>query len=113
MSLTVISPRSSPSPLTTSSFSMRCLCRISAGSSRVVPSGTVTRFSLVITSRTCCARVLDEAQVAVGQDADQLLALGDRHAADPVVAHQGQGLVDGLVRPQGDRLGDHARFASA
>jgi len=35
---------------TTSSFSTRCLCRMASACSRVVPTGTVTRFSLVITS---------------------------------------------------------------
>ena len=38
-----------PSPSTTSSFSMRCLCKSSFARSMVVPGGTVTSPSLVIT----------------------------------------------------------------
>ena len=52
MSLTVISPRRAPRSSTTSSFSMRCFCRMALASCRVVPTGTVTRFLQVITSRT-------------------------------------------------------------
>ena len=50
MSLTVISPFSRYSRSTTSSFSTLCLCRISRAASSVVPTGTVMRFSRVITS---------------------------------------------------------------
>ena len=37
---------------TTRSFSMRCFCRMRSASSRVVPTGTVTRLSFVITELT-------------------------------------------------------------
>ena len=52
MSLTVIRPFSRKSWSTTSSFSTLCWCRISRASSSVVPTGTVIRLSLVITSAT-------------------------------------------------------------
>ena len=50
MSFTVISPRRLPSSSTTRSFSILCSWRRDFASSRVVPSGTVTRFSLVMRS---------------------------------------------------------------
>ena len=49
MSLIVMRPRRLFLPSTTSSFSIRFLCRISFACSSVVPTGTVTRSSLVIT----------------------------------------------------------------
>ncbi len=45
MSLTVISPRSSESPLTTSTRSSRCRCISALASSRLAPSRTVISFS--------------------------------------------------------------------
>ena len=52
-----------------------------------------------------------EAQVAVGQDADQLAFLaavgGDRHARDAVLPHQVEGLEDPVGRRQRDRVDDH------
>ena len=39
-----------------------------------------------------------EAEIAVGEDADQLLVLGDRHAGDAIVPHQLQRFGD-LLRP--------------
>ncbi len=48
MSLTVISPLSCPAPSTTGSFSILWRCSNSLASSSVVPTGTVTRFVLVI-----------------------------------------------------------------
>ena len=50
MSLTVISPLRFPSSSTTRSFSMRCLCSSALAASRVVPTGAVTRWSLVMKS---------------------------------------------------------------
>src|SRR5450759_1709569 len=50
MSLTVIRPLSAKCSSTTSSFSTRCLCRMASACSSVVPTETVTRFSLVMTS---------------------------------------------------------------
>jgi hypothetical protein len=57
-------------------------------------------------------RVLGEAHVAVGQHADQLLglALDHRNAGDLVAVHQGQGVGQGLVGMDGDRIDHHARF---
>jgi hypothetical protein len=49
-SLMVISPRSLPRSSTIGSFSILCFCRIFSASSRLVPTGAVIRFSLVITS---------------------------------------------------------------
>ena len=54
MSLTVISPVSTPFASTTGSFSMRCLCSSRSASSRVVPTEAVTRPSEVITAETGC-----------------------------------------------------------
>ena len=48
MSLTVMRPRSSMSPLTTSTRSSRCWCISSFARSRSVPSGTVTRRSPLV-----------------------------------------------------------------
>ena len=46
----VIKPLSMPLPSTMGSFSILCFLKISCASVSVVPSGAVTRFSLVITS---------------------------------------------------------------
>ena len=56
----------------------RCVCwrRISCACSRVVPTGAVTRFSLVITSLIGWLKSVSKLQVAVGDDADQLAVLG-------------------------------------
>ncbi len=50
MSLTVISPLRVPSSSTTRSFSMRCWWSSALACSRVVPTGAVMRFSLVMKS---------------------------------------------------------------
>ena len=52
MSLTVIRPLSRPSASTTGSFSILCRCRIAFASSRVVPTGAVTRSRVVISAET-------------------------------------------------------------
>ena len=52
MSLTVMSPFRRNASSTTRSFSTRCLCRIFPASSSAVPTGTVIRFSRVITCST-------------------------------------------------------------
>ena len=112
MSLTVISPFSRKSLSTTSSFSTLCWCRISRASSSVVPTGTVKSGAFVITSPIGRLHVGLEAQVAVGQDADQppflAAVLGDRHARDPVLLHQVQRFVDPVGRGERDRVDDHA-----
>jgi hypothetical protein len=53
-------------------------------------------------------RACFKAQVAVGQDADQPLALGHRHAGDLVAPHNFEGVRDELLRPDGDWIDDHA-----
>ena len=60
MSLTVIRPFRPPARSTTRSFSILCLCRSALASSRVVPSGTVTRFSRVIRSEMRRFRLLSK-----------------------------------------------------
>ena len=53
-----------------------------------------------------------EAQIAVGQDADQpaflAAVLGDRHAGDAVLLHQLERFVDPVGRGERDRIDDHA-----
>ena len=49
-----------------------------------------------------------KAQVAVGEDADQPLALRDRHAGDLVAAHHLERVGDHLVGADGHRIDDHA-----
>ena len=56
MSLMVIRPVRWPFLSTTSNFSIRCWCSSCLESSREIPSVTVTRFSLVITSETFFSR---------------------------------------------------------
>ena len=53
-----------------------------------------------------------EAQVAVGENADQLAVLGHGDAGDPVARHQVEGFADPLVAGNRDRVDDHARFAA-
>src|SRR5580698_5796922 len=77
MSLTVIRPLSMYWSSTTSSFSTRLRCRMASACSSVVPTGTVTRLSLVITS-----------EIAIGKDAHQLAVLGHRHARNAIARHQ-------------------------
>ena len=112
MSLTVMRPLSRKSRSTTRSFSTLCWCRISRASSSVVPTGTVMRFSLVITSRDRPVDVGLEAQVAVGEDADEpsflAAVLGDRHAGDAVLLHQLERFADAVRGGERDRVDDHA-----
>ena len=54
----------------------------------------------------------DEAEVAVGEDADELLLLGDRDAGDLEAAHDFEGGGDGLVGGDGDGVNDHAAFGT-
>ena len=51
-----------------------------------------------------------EAQIAVGEDADQFAVLGDGDAGDAVAAHEFQGVGDLLVGSTGDGVDDHAAF---
>ena len=60
------------------------------------------------------ARVVGgKAHVAVGENADQhAVLIGDRHAADLILAHQCLGVAQGGIRRQRDRIDDHAAFAA-
>jgi hypothetical protein len=55
-----------------------------------------------------------EAQVAVGQDADEPAFLGavlsDRHAGDPVLLHQFERFEDPVLGGECDRVDDHPAF---
>ena len=51
-----------------------------------------------------------EAEIAVGEDADQLLVLGYGHARDAVAAHDFQRIGDLLVGRHGDGIDNHAAF---
>ncbi len=53
-----------------------------------------------------------KAQVAIGEDSHQLLALGHRHAADAVASHQVQRIADLALRFDGDRIDDHAALGA-
>ena len=72
--------------------------------------GTVTRLSLVITSEMGMFGAVFKAQVAIGQNADELVALGDRNAGDAIALHQFERVGDLVVRRHGDRIDDHAAF---
>ena len=53
-----------------------------------------------------------EPQVAVGQDAHQLLSTGDGHAADAVAGHQRLRVPDQMFGREIKRIGDHAVLAA-
>jgi ribosome maturation factor RimP len=53
-----------------------------------------------------------EAQIAVGEDADQALAAGDGYAGDLVAAHDFECRLDGLIGLDGDGIDDHAAFGA-
>ena len=53
-----------------------------------------------------------KAQIAIGEDADELLALGDRDAGDLESAHDFQGGGDGFVGRDGDGVDDHAALGA-
>ena len=56
--------------------------------------------------------VADEAEVAVGEDADEFAAAGDGDAGDFVAAHDFEGVGDGAVGLDGDGVDDHAGFGA-
>ena len=104
MSLTVIRPRSSGSSLTTSTFSMRCLCSSPALRRQ---GAFLHRDQAVALGHDVADRIVSfglEAHVAVGDDADQLAAVDHRHAGDVARAGQRQHLADGGVGADGDRV---------
>ena len=88
MSLTVIRPLRLYWSSTTSSFSTRCLWRIASACSSVVPTGNGDQVLLGHHLGDRQVEAVLEAQVAIGEDADQLAVLGDRHAGDAVALHQ-------------------------
>jgi hypothetical protein len=53
-----------------------------------------------------------EAEVAVGEDADEPFALGDRHAGDFVAAHYFERLGDQLLGRDGHGVDDHAALGA-
>ena len=68
------------------------------------------RFSLVITFADRLIEVALKAQIAVGEDADQLLAARDGQAGNFVLVHDVERLADGELGRDGDRVDDHAAF---
>ncbi len=52
----------------------------------------------------------DEAEVAVGEDSDELFVLGDGDAGDLVAAHDVECGGDGLLGRDGDGVDDHSAF---
>ena len=54
----------------------------------------------------------DEAQIAVGEDADELALLGDGDAGDLEAAHDFEGVGDGALGLDGDGVDDHAAFGA-
>ena len=78
---------------------MRCLWRSSLACSSVVPTGVVMRFFFVIRVEIGWSSARLEAQVAVGQDADELAAVvDDRDARDLVARHDLERLGDASAR---------------
>ena len=71
MSLTVMRPLSTPLASTTGSFSIRCCARIRSASSRLVPTGAVTRLVLRHRLADRLVEVALELEIAVGDDADR------------------------------------------
>ena len=111
MSLKVISPLRKLSLSTTGSFSMRLMCRSFLASAMVMCSSAVISPLAFMMVEIALAGLAGEAQVAVGQDADQLpCAVDDGQARDALLADQLQGLLDGVVGAQRDGVDDHARF---
>ena len=49
-----------------------------------------------------------KAEVAIGEDADEPLALGNRHAGDFIAAHDFEGVANHLVGTDGDGVDNHA-----
>ena len=76
-------------------------------------SGAVTRLRAVISADTGCCDVVLEAQVAVGEDADEdAVLVGDRDAGDLVAGHQLERLAHERVGRERDGLDDHPRLGA-
>ena len=113
MSLTVISPLSTPCASTTGSFSMRCFARIRSASSRLVPTGAVTRLSLVIASRIGWSRLRSNWRSRlVMMPMSRPCAVHDRHARDLEPPHERVRLAERPVGPERDRVQDHPALAA-
>ena len=108
MSRMVIRPASSPLPLTSSSFSTLCSWRMPLACSRVVSAGPGDQVGLGHDRADRDVVVLEELQVAAGQDADQLLALDDGDAGDVLLLHELRARLTGSVGRERDRVEDHA-----
>ena len=107
MSFTVIMPRSlKPLSLsTTSTFSMRCLCRSpsTVSLSRAFAHGDepiLRRHD----GRDRRVALRLESQIAVSDDADQVLALDDGYAGDVLRAREGDDVANRRVGRHGDRV---------
>ncbi len=113
MSLTVIRPWSRPSASTTGSFSILCRCRIAFASSRVVPTGAVTRSRAVISAETGWP-VFDSKRRSrlVRMPTSTPVVVGDRHARNPVALHQFERVGDRVTRTERDGLDDHPRLGA-
>ena len=113
MSLTVMRPLSSPWSSTIGSFSMRWRHRMSLASSRVVPSGRGHQRGPAHDVGDGLVDVLDEAQVAVGEQAHEVAGrIGDGHARDVVAGHHRQGFGHQRLGGERHRVDDHARLAA-
>ncbi len=53
-----------------------------------------------------------KAQIAIGEDAHQPLALRNGHAGDAVAAHDLERVADGFLRADGDGIDDHAALGA-
>ena len=113
MSLTVIKPLSAYCSSTTSSFSTRCRCRIFSASSSVVPTGTVIRFSLVITCEIGRSKRVSKRRSRLVRMPHQLAVLGDRNAGNAVALHHFQRVGDLRFGLDRDRDRRSCRFHCA
>ncbi len=92
---------------------MRCLWRSCLGLLERGAHGDRDQVLLGHQLADRLVEVLLEAQVAVGEDADQVaVVVGDRHARDLVARHDLERLADALLGPHGDRVDDHAGLAA-
>ena len=91
---------------------MRWCWRMTLASWRVVPTGTVTRFSLVIRSRTGRSMLVSKRRSRLVRMPTSLSCLHHGHAGDLELGHEGFGVADGGVRVDDDGIGDHARLTA-
>ena len=82
---------------------------------RGIEVGTDRRGHEVILRHHVRNRLIEigfKAEVAVGQDADQLSVFGNRHAGDTIAAHQLLRVAHLMLGRKIERIGDNAVFAS-